>query len=568
MHEIIIFCFISSTISYSAGYIFLNYLAQLKIDYKNNITIYFIYGFIFISFLSLLINFFLPLDKNVNSVFGIFFLFFFFNILKKENYKEILFYLLIVTFFSSLILVVSEANRPDAGLYHLPYTNIINENKIILGAANIHFRFGHTSIIQYLNAFNLNYLFTEKGILIPQAQVIICVIIYFFREYFNQIRTSNKLFLKVFLFFIILFSLYSYNRYGSFGNDASSNIFYILLVYEFLKLNEIKELKLKNLFNILYLSVFCFTLKPFMLLSFLFPLTIILIYKKNLKVIFYNRNFLITFFLLFIFFLKNILISGCLIYPQKLTCIDNLSWGNKFRTQSEAVLGEAWSKDWSNFKNYNQIHPKNYIENFVWFKTWTKHHFKTVLNKFLPFFVLSTILGLFLRIKLKKNYTNSKNNLKQNQILTVGIVIILFSLIIWFCKFPIYRFGSGFFGSFFVLSLSCILTNNINNKNIKIFNNLKFVLFFFIFLILIKNFDRIYKNYNLKYVDHPWPKIYSFTENNKKKEYEIVKKGDKLLFYKVSDGLCMYGKSPCTYYVEQKINMKYTNGYKVYYIIN
>ncbi len=83
MHEIIIFCFISSTISYSAGYIFLNYLAQLKIDYKNNITIYFIYGFIFISFLSLLINFFLPLDKNVNSVFGIFFLFFFQNLKKK-----------------------------------------------------------------------------------------------------------------------------------------------------------------------------------------------------------------------------------------------------------------------------------------------------------------------------------------------------------------------------------------------------------------------------------------------------------------------------------------------------
>ena len=54
-------------------------------------------------------------------------------------------------------------------MYHLPYTKIINDNKIIFGISNIHFRFGHTSILQYLNAIFNNYIFNSKGIIIPAA---------------------------------------------------------------------------------------------------------------------------------------------------------------------------------------------------------------------------------------------------------------------------------------------------------------------------------------------------------------------------------------------------------------
>ena len=48
--------------------------------------------------------------------------------------------------------------RPDAGLYHLPYISILNENKIIIGLSNIHFEFGHVSILQYLSAIYNNFL--------------------------------------------------------------------------------------------------------------------------------------------------------------------------------------------------------------------------------------------------------------------------------------------------------------------------------------------------------------------------------------------------------------------------
>ena len=57
--------------------------------------------------------------------------------------------------------------RPHAGSYHLPYISILNENKILIGINNIHYRFGHTSIMQYLSAIYNNNIFNEVGVTIP-----------------------------------------------------------------------------------------------------------------------------------------------------------------------------------------------------------------------------------------------------------------------------------------------------------------------------------------------------------------------------------------------------------------
>ena len=54
---------------------------------------------------------------------------------------------------------------------------------------------------------------------------------------------------------------------------------------------------------------------------------------------------------------KNILISGCLIYPSNSTCIPSLSWSNTATTVREEIMGEAWSKDWINYENKSQIKP-------------------------------------------------------------------------------------------------------------------------------------------------------------------------------------------------------------------
>ena len=60
-------------------------------------------------------------------------------------------------------------NRPDAGLYHLPFINIINDSKIIIGSNNLEFRFGHT----YTNTFlRHSIIFGENGILVTLLQIL------------------------------------------------------------------------------------------------------------------------------------------------------------------------------------------------------------------------------------------------------------------------------------------------------------------------------------------------------------------------------------------------------------
>ena len=88
--------------------------------------------------------------------------------------------MLISTLITFVLIIFSNVNRPDAGLYHLPYVSMLNDSKIIIGSSNIHFRFGHTSIMQYLSAINNNYLFKDNGVIIPLASVVSFFLFIFF----------------------------------------------------------------------------------------------------------------------------------------------------------------------------------------------------------------------------------------------------------------------------------------------------------------------------------------------------------------------------------------------------
>ena len=179
MLEILIYSYFTSIFVFSAGIFFSVNILNLKNSEVSNIFQSGLYGIIFLSFLSLFLNFFYSLNKNINTAILIFFvIYLFFN---KKNIKDILLYSLIVSILCVLLLSYETTYRPDAGLYHLPYTKILNNEKIIIGLSNLHFRYGHTSIIQYVAALNNNWIFKDQGILIPLS------IIY---AYFFQINTD------------------------------------------------------------------------------------------------------------------------------------------------------------------------------------------------------------------------------------------------------------------------------------------------------------------------------------------------------------------------------------------
>ena len=557
---LIIFNFLSIIFLISLGRNFL-----LASNYKNikQITIYEegLIGLIFLGFLSIFINFFIPISKNITTlvIFGFLIHSFFFE--KKIiflNFKKIL----VICFFSSIVLTLSKINTPDAGLYHLPFTQIINDYKIVLGSTNLHFRFGAASNIQYIAAFFNNYLFQENGINIPLAVIfgffitfLLEKIFYFFKKNKYQEFEFHK---YIFLLFLLLTSLYSFSRYSNYGNDMPVHIYFFFLIYVVIENKNTRSNEF--LFLTSLISVFLISSKIFFILTIFIPL-FFLLKSKNFSFI-KTKYFCIVAFFLLIVILKNILISGCVFYPVSFSCFDGLIWTNLEEVIFEASSGEAWSKGWS-----DQIEISNYqyySSNFNWLHSWFNVHFKIILEKFSPIIIFFVIFFGILFYKNENNLKHSKkiktiNNF--NIILTISITCFIF----WLLKFPLYRYGYCFLILFayclFIFNISLIF-KKIDIKIVKKYSTYATILGLLLFTI--KNLNRIYSNYNLIYASYPWPNLTSDQLDN---TFPVLKKvfiGDE--FYIYSKSHCMYSLSPCTHYNKKNLKINTFKSYKVIYI--
>ena len=128
MIKIFIFSLITNLTFYSYGHLIKSCKVSDKFEKYCNKSIL---GFILISFIALTLNFFFPLNGLINTIIlvtGIFILF----IIKKVQFEkgEIIFIVISAIITSGLILY-STVNRPDAGLYHLPFTSMLNEHRIV-----------------------------------------------------------------------------------------------------------------------------------------------------------------------------------------------------------------------------------------------------------------------------------------------------------------------------------------------------------------------------------------------------------------------------------------------------
>ena len=155
--------------------------------------------------------------------------------------------------------------------YHLPYISILQENKIILGLTNLHYRFGHTSIFQYISAIYNNYFIIDEFINFPLASLVSFYILFLLKKFTESLKKKLEE-ETASIFLIIIFSLYSFNRYSNYGNDAPANIFFFILILITLKIENIRKISFENFFNILIISIFLLTIKPSMVIVFALPL--------------------------------------------------------------------------------------------------------------------------------------------------------------------------------------------------------------------------------------------------------------------------------------------------------
>ena len=412
-----------------------------------------------------------------------------------------------------------------------------NESKIIFGINNLHSRFAHTSIIQYLSAINNNFLFLENGITIPLASLVSFFYIYFFNDVLRVITKRDGLtYAKYLSLFIIIYISYKINRYSGFGNDAIGHLTLFYMASYILK-SEIEKINLKKL---LLLSVFIFLNKPMLGIIFLIPFLMYVKKKdyrlKKIKSIFFSFP---TLFLC-LWILKNIIISGCMVYPLKETCLYKLPWTNENQVIRDGISGSAWSKGWPDRIDKN-IKMSEYNKDFNWLRSWLKIHFKHSLKTIAPFIIVLFSIIFWLKINNQKSKeTNDEDYSSKNYILLITCFIGILS---FFLIFPLYRYGYSYLVLFFSLIAINLIQKELGfKKNIKVFK-----LFFIICIIgiCLKQFNRIYQNSNTKDI---WPNIYAFKEKNKKFKKIVINENFNYYLAYEKDSLCMYSSSPCTSY--------------------
>ena len=487
MLEIILHYLIFLFIIYSNGLLLQRILINSRIINLNFFE-QSIIGLVGTGFIALLINFFFPLNDlfiYLNLFIGLIFIFFFKDKI-KFNYNKSSKLFIILFFLLSLANIYGSGFSDDLNHYHGGYITNTDNHNYIIGLNFLHHHYGYSSIWLILHSYlNINNSFLQD-IHILNGIIFFLLIAYLFTENNEKSKHSSNYILylisSIFIFFIIL----KYTRLKEFGLDRPGILIYCFLIYfaakyEFLIKQNLKD-KEKFFFIILFVCLFITSVKIFLLSCFLVPL-IFIIKSKSYDFLF--SKFICIFYLLALCYLiKNVLISGCLVYPFSFTCLSDLPWNSKEIASNVLLLVEASTKSYD--KYLGSLNIIEYVNNFNWLSTWFQRNIEEFNN-----YILTSLLAILLFFISSK----TKKKIKFNY-LELTIVLLFFINIIIFLKSPVSRYHHVMF-ILFALSLT-ILSNKLFLKKIFFFKLIIILLLFFNFT---KNFQRIYETnfYNNPY---------------------------------------------------------------------
>lgn len=447
-----------------------------------------IIGLIGTGFIALLLNFFFPLNDLIiylNLFIGLIFIFFFKDKI-KFNYNKSSRLFIILFFFLSLANIYGSGFSDDLNHYHGGYITNTDNHNYIIGLNFLHHHYGYSSIWLILHSYlNINNLFLQD-IHILNGIIFFLLIAYLFTENNEKSKHSSNYILYLISSIFIFFFILKYTRLKEFGLDRPGILIYCFLIYfaakyEFLIKQNLKD-KEKFFFIILFICLFITSVKIFLLSCFLVPL-IFIIKSKSYDFIF-SKIICIFYLLALCYLIKNVLISGCLVYPFSFTCLSDLSWNSKEIASNALLLVEGSTKSYD--KYLGSLNISEYVNNFNWLSTWFERNIEEFNN-----YILTSLLAILLFFVSSK----TKKKIKFNY-LELIIMLLFFVNIIIFLKSPVSRYHHVMF-ILFALSLT-ILSNKLFLKKIFFF---KLIIILLVFFNFTKNFQRIYETnfYNNPY---------------------------------------------------------------------
>ena len=528
MYEIILnffyFSFFTIFIFQTGSY--LSYKLKNKIvnQYK---SLNFLFGIFFIGSIIVLINFILPTGSYLT--YALLLIFFILSYQALMPPKYILKIILINLIVYPICLKMSFAY--DAGLYHLGYMNTLRTEKIIFGLANIQ-GYGFSSFQEYIGSiiFTPNFYF---------QRFIIGGFLSFFFLFLDDLRKTKLNYDNLFFFFSLL-SVPFLSRYFMVYTTLTDTATGLLLVIQFyfavkifLLANINKEFNTDNFQIFILLTFLCVAFKGSAVLAAVLFFAVIALSVKSfefIKLIFFKNIFL--FLLIFSWLLKNIIISGCLVFPITISCFEFFDWNASFVANEMSNSAMAWHRQpfagWEPLMNSNWFYKywiktydmmilsilfslflifvfnfifqyfqeKNIVSNFFYvflffivLLLFQNETLPLVKNFFeLKFFVILSVLSIFVCTLILYKYFSAiiKNLIVNYKFALIFFIYLFLTISLWFYNAPSPRFALGYFFCLFIFF--GFFTHIAFNGNKKIFDysskfrisNLFFLYFFMI----------------------------------------------------------------------------------------
>ena len=406
---------------------------QIDLNLKNLI---FIKGLIFIGFICILINIFIPISDLISifiiTIGIILYLFFFIKIKNKKKETFFLIFVFLLSFFFSLY-----AGINDDFQYH--YETIKNfKNKNI-------FQITHQRMISYNSHWLfLNSIFSFSkytSSLFVLTSLFFAITIYDLINLTKSSFENNNRYLCLLSLFSLIFFLGILNKLKDFGTDIPGVIIslYIILIIFYYYFDKKILISQKIIKTISILCIFAFIVK--ITNGLILILLIYLFFKLKINKINYWMPLTIIIFPI-PWFIQNIIISNCLIWPISITCFSNIELAIE-----ETYLIESFAK--------GDIATRIDVGGLGWIKTWVYNHFNKIFETYFGFIIVLIIPLGFIFFQKKSDVKNFFNFVK-NKYLNFDYKIIFFIIILcnlmWFLFAPAYRFGIFYNFLFIIMS--------------------------------------------------------------------------------------------------------------------
>jgi hypothetical protein len=527
---------------------FVGYGELFTSRYKSNFLISFFFGLIITSLLITGIHFFIKINFYVSLLIiclGILLFFFNFN-LKKILLKKNIIYLLIFLFLIPIF--ISHKYHEDFGYYHLPYLISLAEQKIIFGIANANIAYAHNSLWLNIGSIyllpNNNFIFAS----LPTFLTYVCFILFGFKK---NLELPKKKLSNYFLIISLFYLIIKFTRLSEYGNDLPSTIFSILSIFYFLKFSETTNLEENKRFFFFNFTFVIFSiLIKFSSIPLLF-LTIIL-FLRNYKILLreiFRFEFIIIYFLCFIFFAQQFIYSGCFIFPTKFSCF-NVTWFNDEILFLREKL-ELTNKSYSSVQNI--ISKEDYLNNFNWISFWFQRNYIEILEHVVTMCIPIGLLYLFSSKQKEKIFLKFKNQ-------QVFFLFLIISFIFWLEFSPVYRFAIPYFlSTVFILTVNIFYYRKLPKKIFIIFFCIAIAFNFSKNISRISNKDKIY--YGIEKINN----LFITEQSSVNKFIDIYTPDIKNNINGWQGILCWDIPFACTY---NKIRVDKKNGYLFFFKLN